>query len=236
MGGLRARMQFDLLSLHPEMCKGPLSHSILGRARAAGHIDVNVYDLRDWAEGKHRQVDDTPYGGGSGMVMRVDVVDRGVQALRAPESHVILMDPVGAPFTQKTASRLSKKKHLILVCGHYEGIDARVRSHLVDEVISVGDYVLTGGELPALIIVDAVARLLPGVLGNPESHVQESFAAGLLEAPHFTRPRVYREWPVPDVLLSGHHQKIAEWRHHQSMSLTLALRPDLLRKSPDNEE
>jgi tRNA (guanine37-N1)-methyltransferase len=226
-------MRFDLLSLHPQMCLAPLQESILGRAQAAGHIEVGVHNLRDWAEGKHRQADDTPYGGGSGMVMRVDVVDRGIQAVHRDGGLVILMDPVGAPFSQATAARLAQAPQLVLVCGHYEGIDARVREHLVDEVISIGDYVLTGGELPALVVIDAVARLLPGVLGNPDSPVHESFSDGQLEAPQYTRPRVYRDWEVPDVLISGHHGKIAQWREAQSEALTQAVRPDLLPSQGD---
>jgi tRNA (guanine37-N1)-methyltransferase len=228
-------MRFDLLTLHPAMCTGPLAHSILGRASAAGLIDVAVHDLRDWAEGKHRTADDTPYGGGSGMVMRVDVIDRGIEAVRQADSHVILMDPAGTPFTQAVAERLSAHRHLILVCGHYEGVDGRVRDHLVDEAISVGDYILTGGELPALVVVDAVARLIPGVLGNPDSPVHESFSTDRLEAPQFTRPRSYRDWAVPEVLLSGHHERIAEWRAAQSETLTRRVRPDLVTGSRDEE-
>ena len=229
-------MRFDLLTLHPDMCAGPVRTSILGRAQKAGLIDVVVHDLRQWAEGKHRQVDDTPYGGGSGMVMRVDVVDRGIQAVCGTDSHVILTDPTGRPFQQADAQRLAEKKHIVLVCGHYEGIDARVRENLVDEVMSIGDYVLTGGELPALVIIDAVARLLPGVLGNPNSADTESFTNGLLEAPQFTRPREYRGWSVPDVLLSGHHGQIREWRENEGRVLTEAVRPDLIDQTKDGKE
>lgn len=226
-------MRFDLLTLHPAMCEGPLSTSILGRAREAGLIDTRVHDLRQWGVGRHRSCDDTPYGGGSGMVMRVDVVDAGIEAVRTPEARVLLMDPAGARFDQAHAHRLARERHLVFVCGHYEGIDARVREHLVDEVLSVGDYVLTGGELPALLIVDAVARLLPGVLGNPDSLDQESFARGGLEAPQYTRPRVYRGLEVPDVLLSGHHAVIETWRQERSRELTEAVRPDLLAREDD---
>ena len=223
-------MQFDILTLHPQMCDGPLQCSIIGRAQAEGHIVVNVHDLRDWAEGKHKQVDDTPFGGGAGMVMRVDVVDRGLQAVAKSGAHVVLMDPAGKPFTQADARRLSEVPQLVLVCGHYEGIDARVRDHLVDEVFSIGDFVLTGGELPAMVITDAVARLLPGVLGNEESVVTESFSDGLLEAPQYTRPREYRGWAVPEVLLSGHHGNIDAWRSDKSRELTEEVRPDLWQK------
>jgi tRNA (guanine37-N1)-methyltransferase len=221
-------MRFDLLTVHPEMCRGPLEHSMLARAVAAGVLEIAVHDLRAHGTGKHRQVDDTPYGGGSGMVLKVDVVDRAIAAVRRPASHVILLDPAGTPFRQADAERLAKEPHLVLVCGHYEGVDARVREHLVDEALSVGDFVLTGGEIPALAVVDAVARLVPGVLGNPESPVHESFQQGLLEAPQYTRPATYRGWPVPEVLQSGHHRKVAEWRAEQSRARTRAIRPDLV--------
>jgi len=228
-------MRFDLLTLHPDLCRSPLSSSILGRAQDAGLIEVGVHDLRNWAEGKHRVADDTPYGGGSGMVMRVDVVDKGIQAVSEKGTRVLLMDPVGKPFRQADAQRLTQYEHLVFVCGHYEGIDARVRDHLVDEVFSIGDFVLTGGELPAMVIVDSVARLLPGVLGNPDSSRTESFNDGLLEAPQYTRPRVYREWEVPEVLVSGHHGKIDEWRKHTSKALTGEIRPDLLDLSAEDD-
>ena len=229
-------MQFDILTLHPDMCSGPMGKSILGRAQSDGRITVNVHDLRDWAEGKHRQVDDTPYGGGAGMVMRVDVVDRGIQAVSNPGAHVILMDPAGKPFTQADAQRLAGLPQLVLVCGHYEGIDGRVREHLVDETLSIGDFVLTGGELPAMVITDAVARLLPGVLGNDDSAKKESFSDGLLEAPQYTRPREYRGWMVPDVLLSGHHSNIDAWRMDQSRELTGQVRPELFERWTENDE
>jgi tRNA (guanine37-N1)-methyltransferase len=228
-------IRFDLLTLHPQMCLGPLEHSILGRAQKSGAITVGVHDLREWAEGKHRQADDTPFGGGSGMVMRVDVVDRGIQAIAGEGAHVVLMDPTGSPFQQADAERLATKDHIVFVCGHYEGIDARVREHLVDEVLSIGDYVLTGGELPALVITDAVARLLPGVLGNPESAKTESFTDGMLEAPQYTRPREYRGWEVPEVLLSGHHAQIDAWREAAGAELTKRNRPDLITKEDVSE-
>jgi len=208
---------------------------MIGRAQADGRIEVNIHDLRDWAEGKHKQVDDTPYGGGAGMVMRVDVVDRGIQAVSGSGAHVILMDPAGKPFTQADAQRLAGMEQLVLVCGHYEGIDGRVRDHLVDEAFSIGDFVLTGGELPAMVITDAVARLLPGVLGNEDSAITESFSDGLLEAPQYTRPREYRGWAVPEVLLNGHHGKITAWRTEQSRTLTERVRPDLLDKSDEKD-
>lgn len=221
-------MRFDLLTLHPSMCEGPLGQSILGRARQAGLIDVRVHDLRDWTEDKHRTADDTPYGGGAGMVMRVDVVDRGIEEVRIPNSRVLLMDPAGKPFSQADAARLADFDQVVLICGHYEGIDARVRENLVDETVSIGDFVLTGGELPAMVITDAVARLLPDVLGNNASSIKESFADGLLEAPQYTRPREYKGMEVPEVLLSGHHAKIETWRKETSKALTEQVRPDLI--------
>jgi len=226
-------MQFDVLTLHPAMCESPLETSILGRAQREGHIGVRIHDLRQWADGKHKQADDTPFGGGAGMVMRVDVVDRAIQAVSTERARVLLMDPTGRPFKQEDAQRLSEEQQLVFVCGHYEGIDARVREHLVDEVISLGDFVLTGGELPAMVIIDAIARLLPGVLGNEASARHESFSGGLLEAPQYTRPRVYRDWAVPEVLLSGHHARIAAWRADQARALTQEERPDLI--GPDDE-
>lgn len=221
-------MRFDILTLFPEMCSGPLSQSILGRAADQGLVSIHTHQLREWGRGRYRQVDDAPYGGGQGMVMRVDVIDAALQAVREPGSRVLLMDPAGSRFTQRTAERLATESHLILLCGHYEGIDARVREHLVDEALSIGDYVLTGGELAATVIVDAVARLLPGVLGNPTSAVEESFSSGLLEAPCYTRPQVYNGWEVPPVLRSGHHARVSAWRAEQARARTAAVRPDLL--------
>lgn len=230
-------MRFDLLTLHPAMCEGPLATSILGRAREVGILDIKVHNLREWGVGRHRTCDDTPYGGGSGMVMRVDVVEAGIEAVRGPGARVLLMDPAGERFTQATAARLARCEQLVIVCGHYEGVDARVREHLVDETLSVGDYVLTGGELPALIVVEAVGRLVPGVLGNPGSAVHESFSEGLLEAPQYTRPRVWRDHEVPEILLSGHHARIEAWRRDQGLLLTRAVRPDLLPpEEPDSDE
>ena len=224
MGAVR----FDILTLHPAMCVGPLSVSILGRAAEAGLISIGVHDIREHGIGRHRTVDDTPYGGGSGMVLRVDVVDQAIASVRTPGCRVLLMDAAGRRFTQADARRLAAYEHLILVCGHYEGIDGRVREHLVDESLCIGDYVLTGGELPAMVVVDAVARMVPGVLGNAESAVEESFMHGRLEVPPYTRPREYRGWEVPEVLLSGHHARISAWRQAQGEALTRATRPELL--------
>ena len=218
--------RFDVLTLHPEMVRAPLFGSILGRAIADGKIAVGVHDIRDHAEGKHRTVDDTPYGGGAGMVMRVDVAARAVEALRTENSRVILTSPAGRRFTQRDAERLSKCAHLIVLCGHYEGIDARIET-LVDEELSLGDFVLTGGEIAAVAFVDAVARLVPGVLGNADSAADESFSSGLLEYPQYTRPRTWRGVDVPEVLLSGHHERIAAWRRAQAEERTRVRRPDV---------
>jgi tRNA (guanine37-N1)-methyltransferase len=224
--------RYDVLTLHPEMVRAPLLGSILGRAAADGRIGVGIHDIRDWSENKHRTVDDTPYGGGAGMVMKVDVVARAIEALRTPESRVLLTTPSGRPFQQADAVRLSALPHLIVVCGHYEGIDARIES-IVDEEISLGDFVLTGGEIAAVAIVDAVARLVPGVLGNEASAADESFGDGLLEYPQYTRPREWRGLEVPEVLLSGHHVRIDAWRRAQAEARTRARRPDLWARRVD---
>jgi tRNA (guanine37-N1)-methyltransferase len=221
-------VRFDVLTLFPGMVEGPLSSSILGRARGAGAFELGVHDIRAHGIGRHQVVDDTPCGGGSGMVMRVDVVDAALQAVRGPDSWVLLTEPSGRRFDQAMAVELAQRSHVVIVCGHYEGIDARVREHLVDETVSIGDYVLTGGEYAAMVIVDATARLLPGVLGNAESLAEESFTRKGLEYPHYTRPREYRGWEVPEVLYSGHHKRIADWREQQAIARTRAIRPDLL--------
>lgn len=224
--------RYDVLTLHPEMVRAPLLGSILGRAAADGKIAVGIHDIRDWSENKHRTVDDTPYGGGAGMVMKVDVVARAVEGLRTPESRVLLTTPSGRPFQQADAVRLSALPHLIVVCGHYEGIDARIES-IVDEEVSLGDFVLTGGEIAAVAIVDAVARLVPGVLGNEASAADESFGDGLLEYPQYTRPREWRGLEVPEVLLSGHHVRIDAWRREQAEARTKTRRPDLWARRVD---
>jgi len=204
-----------------------LEASILGRARTAGLLEVAVHDIRDWAEGRHRQVDDYPFGGGQGMVLKPDPLVAAIEAVRG-DAPVVLMTPQGTPFCQATARRFAEQPHLVLVCGRYEGVDERVREAWVDEEISLGDFVLTGGELPALAVIDATARLLPGVLGNEASHADESFEAGLLEYPQYTRPRDFRGMKVPDVLLSGDHGRIAQWRATQARTRTKQRRPDLL--------
>lgn len=225
-------MRFDVLTLFPDMVGGPLGLSILGRAQAAGLFELGLVDIRGFGLGRHQTVDDTPYGGGSGMVMRVDVLASAIRSVRGEGSHVVLFDPSGRPFDQATARRFATLPHLVLVCGHYEGVDARVREHLVDEVISLGDYVLTGGEYAAMIVVDAVARLLPGVLGNEHSPVEESFAADHLEYPQYTRPREWEGHEVPEILRSGNHGAVAAWRREESRRLTRLLRPDLAARWP----
>ena len=200
-------MRFDILSVFPELFSSPLQTSLLKKAQEKGLIDVRLWDIRQYAEDKHRMTDDAPYGGGGGMVMKVEPIDRALSAV-APvpgEALVILLTPQGETFNQQMAEQFSQYSRLVLVCGHYEGVDERVREHLVEKEVSIGDYVLTGGEISALVLVDAVSRLIPGVLGNSESAACDSFSMGLLEYPHYTRPASYQGWDVPDVLLSGNH-------------------------------
>lgn len=227
-------MRIDIVSLFPEMFDGPFGHSIIKRAREAGLLNINVTNPRDFAFDKHKIVDDAPFGGGAGMVMKPEPLFRAVEhvisAGNVDTRRIILMCPSGATFTQQKARELAKFDQLIFVCGHYEGIDDRVRCHLVDEAISIGDYVLTGGELPAMVITDAVSRMLPGVLGAADGAEQDSFYNGLLEYPQYTRPREYNGMEVPEILLSGDHAKIVRWRRKQSLKNTLERRPDLLRK------
>jgi tRNA (guanine37-N1)-methyltransferase len=229
-------MKIDILTLFPEMFCSPFSASMLGRARDKKLVEINTINIRDYAHDKHRQVDDYPYGGGAGMVMKADVLSRAIEDVRGKAARVVYMSPQGQPLTQTGVARLSREEHLLIVCGHYEGIDERVMS-LVDEEISIGDYVLTGGEIPAMVLVDAVARLIPGVLGDCVSAQEESFHAGLLEYPHYTRPAVFNDQAVPGVLLSGHHENIRRWRKKMSLLRTLLKRPDLLlEKDFDQEE
>ena len=221
-------MRIDVVTIFPDMIRAMLGFSIVKRAREAGVVDVQVHDLRFWAPGLHRSTDDTPYGGGAGMVMRPGPIFDCVEGLpRLPETRVALLTPQGRTFSQAMARKLSLCPHLVLICGHYEGFDERVREHLVTEEISVGDYVLTGGELPALLVIDAVTRLQPGALGSADSAEDDTFSEGLLEYPHYTRPPDFRGWRVPDVLLSGHHAEIAKWRRKEQFRRTLARRPDL---------
>jgi len=208
-------MKIDILTLFPQMFTGPLSESILKRAQEKGAVEIKVHNLRDWAEDKHHTTDLPPYGGGAGMVMKVDVIDKAITALKKEnkKTKVILLDTKGEIYKQEKAKRLSKEEHLILIAGHYEGVDQRVHDHLVDEVICTGEYVLTGGEIPAITVVDSVVRLLPEVLGNPDSLTEESFNdKDQIEYPQYTRPEEYKGWKVPKVLLSGNHKEISEWR------------------------
>jgi tRNA (guanine37-N1)-methyltransferase len=216
------------VTLFPGIVEPAVSESILGRARARGLVDIRVVNLRDYAGGKHRVTDDYQFGGGGGMVLKPEPLFAAVEALRTPLARVVLLDPRGRRFTQDVATELSRASHLILLAGRYEGVDERVSADLADEVLSIGDYVLTGGELPALVVTDAVTRLLPGVLGAEGAAERESFASGLLEPPQYTRPEEFRGARVPPVLLSGDHARIARWRRVQALWLTWRRRPDLL--------
>ena len=210
-------MQIDILTLFPDMFSGPFGASIIKRAESRNLIKMEVHDLRKWGEGTRRNVDDRPYGGGVGMILRVDIIDTALKDLRTKQSKVILLDATGTRYTQQKAKEFSKLEHLILIAGHYEGVDHRVHEKLVDEVISIGDYVLTGGEIPAMVLVDSVIRLIPGVLGKDESSVDESHKEpGYLEYPQYTRPEDYKGWKVPEVLLSGNHKNINDWRKEKS--------------------
>lgn len=222
-------MRVDILTLFPEICRAPLSESMMKRAQECGALELQIHNIRDWAKDKHRTVDDAPFGGGQGMVMRPEPIFAAVEELRRPGARVILMTPQGKRLDQGTAKNLARIDHLIVICGHYEGIDHRVVEHLVDEEISIGDYVLTNGAIAAVVVVDAVVRLLPDVLGHEQSAGDDSFSDGLLEAPHYTRPAEFRDWKVPDVLLSGNHAEIAGWRKAEAMKRTRTNRPDLLR-------
>jgi tRNA (guanine37-N1)-methyltransferase len=231
-------IRFDILSVFPEMFSSPLQTSLLKKAQEKGLIDVRLWDIRHYAEDKHRMTDDAPYGGGGGMVMKVEPIDRALAAVApAPgETLVILLTPQGETFNQQMAEQFSRYERLVLVCGHYEGVDERVREYLVEKEVSIGDYILTGGELSALVLVDAVSRLIPGVLGNSESAACDSFSMGLLEYPHYTRPGSYRGWDVPEVLLSGNHAEIELWRRKESLKRTWERRRDLLDKAELSEK
>lgn len=237
---------FDVFTLFPEMFRGPLDESILGRAREEGALSVRLHDIRAYATDKHHVTDEPPYGGGGGMVMKVEPIFRAVEGVlegveqetsaRESELPVVLLTPQGRLFNQKIAHQLSACPRIALICGRYEGVDERVRQHLVTDELSIGDYVLTGGELAAMVIIDAVTRLLPGVLGDPAATGRDSHARGLLEGPHYTRPRVFRGWEVPDVLLSGDHGAVAAWRREQAVRRTFERRPDLLARADLTEE
>lgn len=210
-------MKIDIITIFPEMFSGPFEHSIVRRAKEQGRVDINIHNLRDWTTDKHKSVDDKPYGGGAGMVLMVEPIYKAVKDLKMEDSQVILLSPQGKTLNQTSANKIAKNKHLILIAGHYEGYDQRIRKYLIDQEISIGDYVLTGGELPAMILVDAVVRLIPGVLGDQDSLVGETHSKpGLTKHPVYTRPEVFMDWKVPEVLLSGNHQEIKKWQNNNN--------------------
>jgi tRNA (guanine37-N1)-methyltransferase len=237
-------MQFEVFTLLPEVFPPYLESSILQRARQRGLIDVRIHNIRDYTQDRHHTTDDTPYGGGGGMVMKPEPVFAAIESVLGITANqtqpvpapIILLTPQGRVFTQRVAEELSRHERLALLCGRYEGVDERIREYLVTDEISVGDYVLTGGELPALLLIDAVSRLIPGVLGDPTGAQDDSHAMGLLEYPHYTKPSEFRGWKVPDVLLSGDHGKIEKWRREQSLQRTLKKRPDMLEKAELSEK
>ena len=236
-------MQFEVFTLLPDVFPPYLESSILQRARQRGLIDVRIHNIRDYTHDKHHTTDDTPYGGGGGMVMKPEPVFEAVESVLGiasgqtpPSIPVILLTPQGRVFTQRVAEELSRHERIALLCGRYEGVDERIREHLVTDEISVGDYVLTGGELPALLIIDAVSRLIPGVLGDPTGAEDDSHSMGLLEYPHYTKPSEFRGWKVPEVLLSGDHGKIEKWRREQALQRTLKKRPDMIEKAELSEK
>ena len=223
-------MKIDILTLFPEICRAPLGESMMKRAQENKILDLRIHNLRDWTTDKHHIVDDAPFGGGQGMVMKPEPIFAAVESLRKENSVVVLMTPQGKRFTQSLANELSQREYLIIICGHYEGIDHRVIEHLVDLEISIGDYVLTNGAIAAVVLVDAIVRLLPGVLGHEQSATDDSFTSGLLEGPQYTRPAEFRSWKVPEILLSGNHAEIAAWRKERAKKRTRENRPDLLRE------
>jgi len=231
-------MRFDVFTLLPETFLPYLQSSILQKAAERGLIDVHLHNLREWTHDRHHVTDDTPYGGGGGMVMKPEPVFEAVESVlgKPPQCPVILLTPQGRVFDQEIATQLAGHEQIALICGRYEGVDERIREHLATDEISIGDYVLTGGELPALLVIDAVSRLLPGVLGDPDGAQDDSHASGLLEYPHYTRPPEFRGWGVPEILLSGDHAKITQWRREQALIRTLERRPDLLETAGLNEK
>ena len=225
-------MRIDVLTLFPAMLDGFLSESMLGRAREAKLLEVNVRNTRDWATDKHKTTDDRPFGGGAGMVMKCEPIFAAIEELQTPGCRRIYLTPDGAPFTSAKAEQLAKEQHLIFLSGHYEGVDQRIRDTVIDEEISIGDYVLTNGTLAAAVVIDALARFIPGVLGEEKSLTTESFTRNLLDFPNYTRPAVFRGMSVPEVLLKGHHGEIEKWRHAKQLEKTAQVRPDLLKKQP----
>jgi tRNA (guanine37-N1)-methyltransferase len=238
-------MRIDIITLFPEICRAPLNESMMKRAQENGALELRIHNLRDWTNDKHHVVDDAPFGGGQGMVMKPEPIFAAVEDLRGEsrktsnaeqskienrEPKIILMSPTGRRFDQRLAEQLSQESHLVIVCGHYEGIDHRVVEHLIDEEISIGDYVLTNGAIAAVVVADAIVRLIPGVLGDEKSARDDSFREGLLEGPQYTRPAEFRGWKVPEILLSGNHGEIAKWRKEQAKKRTRENRPDLLRE------
>ena len=226
-------VKIDVLTLFPELFTGPVDVSIVARARKNGLLNLQIHDLRQWTRDRHKTVDDKPFGGGAGMVLKPEPIFEAVEALAQDATHVILTTPAGRPFNQALARELAQKEHLLFICPSYEGVDERVCQTLVDDELSIGDYVLTNGGLPAMVVIDAVTRLLPGALGDEESARDESFSHGLLEYPHYTRPAEFRGLKVPEVLLSGHHADIEKWRSEQARERTARRRPDLLKPQPD---
>lgn len=231
-------MRFDVFSLFPEVFPSYLNSSILKRAQEMGHLEVYTHNIRDWATDKHQVTDEPPYGGGGGMVMKPEPIFAAVESILGsqPDCPVILMTPQGELLDQQIAQDLAGHPRLAIIAGHYEGIDERVREHLVSREISIGDYVLTGGELPALVLIDILTRLIPGVLGDPEAAAKDSHASGLLEHPHYTRPENFRDWIVPEILRSGHHARINRWRRNQALKRTFERRPELLDELDFSEE
>lgn len=223
-------MKIDVLTLFPGMFAGPLDESIIKRARESGALDLQIHNLRDYTHDRHKTVDDKPFGGGPGMLLKPAPIFEAVEAIANPDTHIVLLTPSGRRFTQSIARELAGSKHLLLISGSYEGVDERVREHLVHDELSLGDFVLTNGALPAMVIIDAVTRLLPGVLGDDASATDESFSHGLLEYPQYTRPADFRGMKVPEILLSGHHAEITKWRHEQALKRTKERRPDLLKE------
>jgi tRNA (guanine37-N1)-methyltransferase len=221
-------LSIDVVTLFPDFFKSPLEESLLEKAQAKGLVKIRAHDLRDWTHDRHKTADDKPFGGGAGMVMKPEPIFECVEAI-GKGAWVVLLDPQGEPMNQTLAAKLAKKKHLVLIAGHYEGVDQRVKDHLIDQEISVGDFITMGGEAPALCLIEAVTRLVPGVLGNVESIKHESFQTRMLEHPHYTRPREYRGWKVPDVLVSGDHKKLGVWRKKTAEQGTKQKRPDLLK-------